>query len=405
MVPDTPSHTELLAATAAAQAREHQRLQPQPHQRLQPPPQPQPQSHQLQQRHQPHDVRQNMQALHRLSGGETPLVPLRPVPMRVPEPVVQEPTAKVFMLQGFQASALNGAYTSSREIAIGGKPTYWDQSKSHFIYNQVEERRWVISPRFNGQTDLLVLVQQGEMRGVAVENGGGTWQEFCNGSWYTLPVQFTKLVAESNTTPAVANGLHAALGESSLAHQPGPLRQCFEGRGQASMQVAGSRYLDVAPSDAHSAGFGRGSVAMHPVRDGADFQGRAAPSAPRRSPPAVTKPGAVTIVVAEGFLAHCLNTTYFVDLTLAIGGRSTYWDRSRLFFMYYQASDRRWALSRRELGGEDLLLDAQRGGRRGVAFEAQKGSTRWREYYNDAWHTVDVRLRKLSEVILCLLDV
>jgi len=99
-----------------------------------------------------------------------------------------------------------------------------------------------------------------------------------------------------------------------------------------------------------------------------------------------------------------LNARFRMDTTVQIGGRSTYWDPGKQFFMYYQSTERRWAISfhdddawRASHGrGEDPLSDAQRGGTRGLACEAQKGGATWHEFVDGEWHRIAPAIQKLS---------
>ena len=81
------------------------------------------------------------------------------------------------------------------------------------------------------------------------------------------------------------------------------------------------------------------------------------------------------------------------------GGRATYWDPTLTYFMYYQAAESRWAISGRDYSDaeeDDMVLDAIRGGLRGLAFEIQKGAYRWKEFADGAWHTIELRISKLT---------
>ncbi|CAK0806992.1 unnamed protein product [Prorocentrum cordatum] len=49
--------------------------------------------------------------------------------------------------------------------------------------------------------------------------------------------------------------------------------------------------------------------------------------------------------VLSGFQRADLNRAYYFDVKIQVGGRGTYWDSERLFFMYYQKLEHRWAIS------------------------------------------------------------
>mmetsp|Transcript_66829 Transcript_66829/g.104451 ORF Transcript_66829/g.104451 Transcript_66829/m.104451 type:complete len:630 (-) Transcript_66829:213-2102(-) len=286
---------------------------------------------------------------------DTPLVPMSSWP--APATVLQmaappEEHHAVFVLRGFLNRLLDEAYTANTENMIGGRPIYSSSNGSHFIYFQRSELRWVISPRYNGDgiTDLLAHVLRGEMRGIAFEGGGNIWQEFFNGSWHPVTIQFSKLVAEKPV------GVKLGYGSSSTTGSSRTYNMERNKRPQSAAAVQQSASSNQAPKDG------------------------------------------VSIVICEGFFTQALNTTFEVDRKLAVGGRSTYWDAQRKYFLYYQSSLKRWAISCRDAGGEDLLLDAQRGGTRGLAYEVDKdkGGTKWSEYFRDSWQIIEPRIQKLN---------
>ncbi|CAJ1460127.1 unnamed protein product [Effrenium voratum] len=100
---------------------------------------------------------------------------------------------------------------------------------------------------------------------------------------------------------------------------------------------------------------------------------------------------------AGGFHTPELNAVYFLDSSLQIGSRATYWDERRRFFMYYQAALKRWAISVHdaESTGEDMLENAKRGGLCGFAFEVDKSSNQWMEHCEGKWINVKIDIQKL----------
>lgn len=97
-----------------------------------------------------------------------------------------------------------------------------------------------------------------------------------------------------------------------------------------------------------------------------------------------------------------LNATYLADATVQVGGRATYWSTNRESFMYYQSSEKRWAINRSSSGEgieDDMVVDALTGGLRGLAYEAAKCTgprQPWMEYAYGAWSTVHLQIHKLA---------
>jgi len=239
----------------------------------------------------------------------------------------------VFSLSGFRNSELNATYTAHPSIDIDGQMTYWDRNMQYFMYYQHSGGRWVLTPRFDDDIDVLMEVQQGDTRGVAFEGVGDTWQEFFGDEWVAVSIRRTPLAAKVATKSRPVPAPAAAC----APHQP---------------------------------------VAQQ----------------------------AVDTVLMAGFRSPGLNGRFCIDTTVQIGGRSTYWDPGKQYFMYYQASERRWAVSfhddaawRASRGtGEDPLSDAQRGGTRGLACEAQKGGATWHEFVGGQWHRTAPHVQKLT---------
>eukprot|EP00913_Durusdinium_trenchii_P035422 g33148.t1 len=103
-----------------------------------------------------------------------------------------------------------------------------------------------------------------------------------------------------------------------------------------------------------------------------------------------------TVQIRGGFLNPKLNTVYLMDAALQVGARATYWDDQRRFFMYYQASLKRWAISLYDAKtGQDMLENARRGGLCGFAFEVDKSTNQWQEFHEGRWVTVHIDIQKL----------
>ncbi|CAJ1407938.1 unnamed protein product [Effrenium voratum] len=142
-----------------------------------------------------------------------------------------------------------------------------------------------------------------------------------------------------------------------------------------------------------------------PARDRPSASSKPASSAskvpstlPSTLPPQSKQAFAVdTVQIRGGFHTPELNAVYFLDSSLQIGSRATYWDERRRFFMYYQAALKRWAISVHdaESTGEDMLENAKRGGLCGFAFEVDKSSNQWMEHCEGKWINVKIDIQKL----------
>jgi len=244
-------------------------------------------------------------------------------------------------LQGLTDTVLNDTYSAYLGTDVDGHPTYWNKARSHFLFFNRHDSTWAICPRVSGDgEDLLEVVQGGHRRGVAFQRQGSEWQEWCQDNWLNVHVRLTP---------------HNSSNRSAAPSKPPPPR------------------IPVLPSPSAQ-------------------QARHVPT------------GQVDTVVFNGFNTTELNTHFFVDTSMHIGGRSTYWDRNRQYFMYYQAAQTRWAVSKHESAdwissggrGDDPLADAIRGGIRGVACEERKGGATWHEFWNGTWVNVVPSMQRLS---------
>lgn len=256
----------------------------------------------------------------------------------------------VLLLDGFRIAKLNQAFHFNNQILLCGYPTYWDRDRNYFLYFHSQDQRWVISPR-----DSLAQAQSGVMLGCAFQYVDDVWNELTNDEWQKAPqVRVTPLVEQAPArSPAMAGA------------QPLPSR---------------SR----PPPE-------RASVAL----PAADVMPYAAPAVAKAQKQAFAVD---TVHIRGGFLNPKLNAVYHMDSSVQVGSRATYWDEQRRFFMYYQAAMKRWAISIRihdAKTGEDMLDHARRGGLCGFAFEVDKLTNQWKEFYEGRWVTVQIDIHKL----------
>ncbi|CAJ1364972.1 unnamed protein product [Effrenium voratum] len=259
----------------------------------------------------------------------------------------------VFLLEGFRVQNLNQAFHVNAQILVCGHPTYWDRERNYFMYFHEQDRRWVISPRKQHGSDRLIEAQNGVMMGCAFQHLGDVWQELIGEDWKDAPQVRVKSLIE-----------HAVRATSLTA---GALPLPARDRPSASSKPALS--ASKVPS-----------------------------TLPSTLPPQSKQAFAVdTVQIRGGFHTPELNAVYFLDSSLQIGSRATYWDERRRFFMYYQAALKRWAISVHdaESTGEDMLENAKRGGLCGFAFEVDKSSNQWMEHCEGKWINVKIDIQKL----------
>ena len=83
---------------------------------------------------------------------------------------------------------------------INGRRSFWDETRSFFLYWQSTPKRWAICQRWQHGQDLLTQagnpalnsprqVRQGRDLGWAYFRSPGLWAEFWNGAWHKLPVR------------------------------------------------------------------------------------------------------------------------------------------------------------------------------------------------------------------------
>jgi len=253
----------------------------------------------------------------------------------------------VFLMEGFLNPGLNQSFYANPQSLVCGHPTYWDRDQQYFMYWEQQETRWVITPRISDNADMLLQAQSGMMKGIAFQYDTAAWQEFVGNKWHAVQVQMTRLVVQPSerSGPGAAQFLPSATKLATV--QPAP---------PAKSQVSQSARL-----------------------------ARTREAQPRQA-------AVDTVDVRGGFNNDKLNTTFFLDPSISVGGRSTYWDQHRRHFMYYQGELKRWAIS----CGKGGLDDAMKGGLRGLAYEVDKGEQAWSEFFEGQWLTVRPDLHKLS---------
>ena len=261
----------------------------------------------------------------------------------------------VLLLEGFRTPNLNQAFHFNNQILVCGHPTYWNRDRSYFSYFHRQDERWVISPRMQNGLDTLKEAQNGVTLGCAYQYPGDLWHEFSNEDWMKAPqVRVTPLVEQ---TPARLPG----------AAQPLPRRMLPPPRAAAPVATASSE----REMSSHLASVAKTQKQAFAVD---------------------------TVHIRGGFLNSKLNTVYYVDSSVQVGFRSTYWDDQRRFFMYYQAAMKRWAISIRihdTKTGKDMLEHAKGGGLCGFAFEVDKVTNQWKEFYGGKWVSVQIDIQKL----------
>ncbi|CAK0862769.1 unnamed protein product [Prorocentrum cordatum] len=135
------------------------------------------------------------------------------------------------MVDGFRTSLLNGFYRPSH-VFIGDRPTYWDHTGTHFMYWQVDEGRWAISPRTDDGEDLFQDALRGGTRGLAFEDADnpGQWSEFFGDDWVNVYLRVTRMT-EFPQPVAPAPVPHSAAPERPASpERPAPRRSSGDDR-------------------------------------------------------------------------------------------------------------------------------------------------------------------------------
>ncbi|CAE8742555.1 unnamed protein product, partial [Polarella glacialis] len=96
------------------------------------------------------------------------------------------PLVESYEFTGFSRDVLNRCFVADRVTLIQGRRSFWDKSRTVFMYWQTTGKRWALVQRWDKDTDLLVKVRSGEERGWAFQiqkQGQGLWSEYGKGSW------------------------------------------------------------------------------------------------------------------------------------------------------------------------------------------------------------------------------
>ena len=77
-------------------------------------------------------------------------------------------------------------YLIDRSRVIGGRVSFWNEERTHFMYYQSGESRWAITVREESASDPVEEYLRGSTKGLAFECGKGeppAWSEYVQGEW------------------------------------------------------------------------------------------------------------------------------------------------------------------------------------------------------------------------------
>jgi len=111
-----------------------------------------------------------------------------------------DPGVQSYELLGFHREVLNRSFTADKVTRIRGRRSFWDKTRTVFMYWQEQRRRWALVQRWDRDKDLLEKVRAGEDLGWAFLKAPGLWTEFWLGSWTDVKVT-TNQVFYPGATP------------------------------------------------------------------------------------------------------------------------------------------------------------------------------------------------------------
>eukprot|EP00929_Paragymnodinium_shiwhaense_P007673 TRINITY_DN111581_c0_g1_i1.p1 TRINITY_DN111581_c0_g1~~TRINITY_DN111581_c0_g1_i1.p1 ORF type:complete len:1305 (+),score=325.23 TRINITY_DN111581_c0_g1_i1:67-3981(+) len=100
-----------------------------------------------------------------------------------PEDMDDAASSACFEFTCFMRPKLNTRFALDDFTQIRGRPSFWDQSRSIFVYWQDKRQRWAVAQRWDKGEDLLDKVRKGEEVGWAYQRSATVWKEFWQGTW------------------------------------------------------------------------------------------------------------------------------------------------------------------------------------------------------------------------------
>eukprot|EP00927_Polykrikos_kofoidii_P028335 TRINITY_DN2476_c0_g1_i7.p1 TRINITY_DN2476_c0_g1~~TRINITY_DN2476_c0_g1_i7.p1 ORF type:complete len:641 (-),score=126.12 TRINITY_DN2476_c0_g1_i7:80-2002(-) len=289
---------------------------------------------------------------------------------RAPSPQEVDTGAPSVEYSGFSKVDLNERYYEKRDTAIHGKPTFWTEDAQFFLYWQGEVNRWSLCDRSS-----FPAVKAGQYPGWAYKEDhkhfctAGGWMEAWHGEWKESTVEV--IFRSSSASPAQWED--PALQKSITTVE-------FDG---FTMKELSTRYyirtndfIQGRPSFWDSAGvyflywqspMKRWAICdrkcLDAVRDG-QCPGWAyrrdmgcfanACGWMERQMDTWTDAAIETSVISvsskglkvefHGFQKEELNCPYSEKPDVEIQGRSSFWDQSETYFIYWQSGPQRWAI-------------------------------------------------------------
>lgn len=326
--------------------------------------------------------------------------------------------------QGFSKVDLNDRYYEKSNLTLHGRPTYWNDDITFFLYWQGEVQRWAICDASSFQA-----VKAGQYPGWAYKedhghlSSAGGWMEAFNGTWQQPDLEVVTRSYYTNKArwedPMVQKGISVvefrgfAMQELNTRYylKSGELIQgspsYWDNSGvyfiywQADLgryAICDLKCLE-AVKQGQCPGWAYRSDAGHFANACGWVEQRGGDWAPARIETGVVANSTKGVKVELlGFMKQELNTTYSEKVDEEIQGKSSFWDPQDAFFIYWQSSYSRWAIC-----DSASLGAAKKGLSPGWAFRTDSKhfakSTKWLENYGRDWTAANIRCTVLEGIV------
>jgi hypothetical protein len=324
-------------------------------------------------------------------------------------------TAPSIEYQGFSKVDLNDRYYEKSSLLLHGKPTYWNEDTTYFVYWQGEVKRWAIC---DGSS--YTAVKAGQYPGWAYKEDhksmslAGGWLEAFGGSWQQPDLEVISRSFSQNKPqwedPQVQKSITTvefrgfAMQELNTRYRfkPGETIQgnpsywddsgiyfIYWQRDMGRWAICDLKCYDAVKSG-QCPGWAYRSDAGHFANACGWMEQRQGDWAH-----AILETGVVATctkglkVELVGFFKEELNTQYTEKESEEIQGKATFWDANDAFFIYWQSSYSRWAIC-----DSVSLGAAQKGLSPGWAFRTDSKhfarASGWMESYGRDWQPTSV---------------
>lgn len=326
--------------------------------------------------------------------------------------------------QGFSKVDLNDRYYEKSNLMLHGKPTYWNEDTTYFVYWQGEVQRWAIC---DGSS--YTAVKAGQYPGWAYKEDhksmalAGGWLEAFNGSWQQPDLEVISRSFSQNKPqwedPNVQKNINVvefrgfAMSELNTRYRfkPGEIIQgqpsywddsgvyfIYWQRDMARWAICDLKCYDAVmrgqcPGWAYRSDSSHFANACGWVEQ---RQGDWAEAILETSVIATCTTGLK--VELRGFMKDELNAQYTEKPSEEVQGKATFWDPNEAFFIYWQSSYSRWAIC-----DTVSLGAAQKGLSPGWAFRTDSKhfakASGWMESYGRDWQTTSIKCTVLEGTV------